>query len=225
MYTETGLNACKSIYCPVPLATENLLENTDGIPPRRGGSLLPSLFMLTCALLMTSSHSKAILHAISGELAQVETLKLKLSLLLQSITPDGARWLCPVCCVFVRAAARALVPVECAAIVWACRENALAHPTWECPMGHQCPHDRVSPLGVLKCEHPIITDGLARMPKAQLTRSYSVPATADGLRPNRSSSGLVLSAPRLKESRWGCGGRQVCKPFRRIQIRISCRHI
>ena len=54
--------ASKSIYCP--LATDDLLENTDGIRrPRqcvfpRGGSLLPSISADVRAILMTSSHSE-----------------------------------------------------------------------------------------------------------------------------------------------------------------------
>ena len=41
-------------------------------------------------MIVYGNRSEPILHAISGELVQVEALKLKLSVLLQSITPDGS---------------------------------------------------------------------------------------------------------------------------------------
>jgi len=41
-------------------------------------------------IVVYGNRSEPTLHAIAGELAQVETLKLKLSLLMQSITPDGS---------------------------------------------------------------------------------------------------------------------------------------
>ena len=46
---------------PPPLATENLLENTDGIDTLEGGSLLPSVYADGRALLMTSPHSEGII--------------------------------------------------------------------------------------------------------------------------------------------------------------------
>ena len=60
----------------IPLATENLLENTDGVgaPHLSFSGRQPAtiyIVMLTCALLMTSSHSKASTH-----FGSLETLNL-----------------------------------------------------------------------------------------------------------------------------------------------------